>query len=50
MERSVYMVRNRIEEMTKGGYIRFNGKGGRGAWEIIKDLPDKEESIKAGGL
>lgn len=50
MERSVYMARNRIEEMTKGGYIRFNGKGGRGAWEIIKDLPDKEESIKAGGL
>lgn len=50
MGRSAYMVRNRIEELVKGGYIRFNGKGGRGTWEIIKDLPDKEISIKTGGL
>lgn len=50
MERSAYMVRNRMEELIKGGYIRFNGRGGRGIWEILKELPDKEESIKVGGL
>lgn len=47
---SVYMVRNRMEELIKGGYIRFNGRGGHGTWEILKELPDKKESIKAGGL
>lgn len=50
MGRSAYMVRNRMEELTKGGYIRFNGRGGRGTWEILRELPDKEESIRAGGL
>ena len=48
--RSVYMVRKRMEELSKGGYIRFNGRGGRGTWEILKELPDKEESIRDGGL
>lgn len=50
MGRSVYMVRNRMEELTKGGYIRFQGKGGHGRWEVLKELPEKEASIKAGGL
>lgn len=50
MGRSAYMVRNRMEELTTGGYIRFNGRGGRGTWEVLKELPDKEESIRAGGL
>ncbi len=50
MGRSVHMVRNRMEELTKGGYIRFQGKGGHGRWEILKELPKKEASIKAGGL
>ena len=50
MGRSAYMVRNRMKELTTGGYIRFNGRGGRGTWEILRELPDKEESIRAGGL
>lgn len=48
--RSVYMVRNRMNELIKGGYIRFQGRGGRGTWEVLKELPCKEESIRAGGL
>ena len=36
MGRSACMVRNRMEELTRGGYIRFNGRGGRGEWEILK--------------
>ncbi len=50
MGRSVYMVRNRMEELIKGGYIRFQGRGGHGVWEVRKELPCKEESIRAGGL
>ena len=50
MGRSVYMVRNRMEELIKGGYIRFQGRGGHGVWEVLKELPCKEESIRAGGL
>lgn len=50
MGRSVYMVRNRMEELVKGGYIRFQGRGGHGVWEVLKELPCKEESIRAGGL
>lgn len=50
MGRSVYMVRNRMEELIKGGYIRFHGKGGKGTWEILKELPDKESSIEQGDL
>ena len=50
MERSVCMTRRRMEELVKGGYIRFNGRGGHGVWEILRELPDKEESMKAGGL
>ncbi len=50
MGRSAYMVRNRMEELIKGGYIRFDGRGGRGRWEVLEELPDKEESMKAGGL
>lgn len=50
MGRSVSMARNRMEELVKGGYIRFNGRGGHGVWEILRELPDKEESIRAGGL
>lgn len=50
MGRSGYMVRNRMEELTRGGYIRFHGRGGRGMWEVVKELPDKEESMRAGGL
>ncbi len=50
MGRSAYMVRNRMEELIQGGYIRFQGRGGRGKWEILKCLPDKETSIKTGGL
>ena len=42
MGRSAYMVRNRMEELSKGGYIRFHGRGGRGRWEVLKELPDKE--------
>ncbi len=47
---SPYMVRNRFEELISGGYIRFDGKGGHGVWEVLKELPDKEMSRKAGGL
>lgn len=50
MGRSVYMTRNRVKELVKGGYIRFNGRGGHGVWEVLRELPDKEESIRAGGL
>lgn len=50
MGRSVYMVRNRMEELVKAGYIRFDGSGGHGRWEILKELPRKEESILDGGL
>lgn len=50
MGRSVCMTRRRMEELVKGGYIRFNGKGGHGVWEILRELPDKEESMKTGGL
>ena len=50
MGRSGYMVRNRMVELTRGGYIRFHGRGGRGMWEVVKELPDKEESMRAGGL
>ena len=47
---SPYMVRNRFEELIAGGYLRFDGKGGHGVWEVLKELPDKEMSRKAGGL
>ena len=49
MERSVYMVRNRIAELTRGGYLYFHGRGGHGEWVILKELPDKEESFRDGG-
>lgn len=44
------MIINRMEELSKNGYIRFAGKGGHGKWEVLRDLPDKETSIKIGGL
>lgn len=47
---SPYLVRNRVGELINGGYIRFNGKGGRGQWEILKELPDIAESFEIGGL
>lgn len=50
MGRTISMVRNRMEELTRGGYIWFNGRGGRGEWEILKELPDKEVSMREGGL
>ncbi len=50
MDRSLPMVINRMEELSKNGYIRFAGKGGKGRWEVLKKLPDKEVSIKTGGL
>ena len=50
MGRSRPMIINRMEELSKNGYIRFAGKGGSGTWEILKELPDKEISIKTGGL
>ncbi len=50
MGRSPYMVRNRMEELIAAGYIRFNGRGGRGAWQVLKELPGKEDSIRDGGL
>lgn len=40
MNRSQHMIWNRFEELKKQGYIRFNGKGGVGNWEIIKELED----------
>lgn len=40
MSRSPYMVRNRMEELIADGYIRFHGKGGKGNWEVLKDLED----------
>lgn len=50
MGRSVYMVRNRIVELTRGGYLCFRGRGGHGEWEILRELPDKEESFRNDGL
>ena len=50
MGRSRSMIINRMEELSKNGYIRFVGKGGHGKWEVLRDLPDKETSIKTGGL
>jgi len=50
MGRSPYMVRNRMRELTKMGYIRFNGRGGHGVWEVLKEFPCKEGSIVAGRL
>lgn len=50
MGRSMYMVRNRIVELTEGGYLYFNGRGGHGVWEIIKELPEKEKAFQDGGL
>ncbi len=40
MERSQYMVQNRIQELKKGGYISYIGAGGKGVWKIQKELPD----------
>lgn len=50
MGRSLSMTRNRMAELTKGGYISFCGKGGHGEWKILKELPDKEVSFREGGL
>ena len=40
MNRSPTTTRKRMEELIKGGYIRFNGRGGHGSWEVCKELPD----------
>lgn len=47
MGRTDGMVRNRMEELIQGGYIRFHGKGGRGFWEIQKAYPDIREEEKS---
>ncbi len=47
MGRSPGIVRNRMQELTKDGYIRFCG---RGQWEILKELPEKEVSFREGTL
>lgn len=40
LKRSQHMVRNRMEELKKDGYIAFHGKGGKGSWEILKKFED----------
>jgi len=35
MERPLKIVQNRIKELRMEGYIRFNGKGGHGIWEVL---------------
>ena len=40
MERIKELTRKRMEELIKEGYIRFNGRGGHGSWEVCKELPD----------
>lgn len=50
MGRSHPMIINRMEELRPNGYIRFAEKGRSGKWEILKELPNKEISIKTGGL
>ena len=40
MNRSPTATRKRMEELIKEGYIRFNGRGGHGSWEVCKELPD----------
>jgi predicted HTH transcriptional regulator len=49
MERSQYMVRNRMQELKKDGYISYIGVGGKGVWKIQKELPDirKSKDLKA---
>lgn len=47
---SPHMVRNRVEELISGGYIRFEGKGGHGLWRVLREMPDKEMSRKTDGL
>ena len=40
MNRSPTAARKQMEELIKGGYIRFNGRGGYGSWEVCKELQD----------
>ncbi|MCI8948914.1 MAG: recombinase family protein [Lachnospiraceae bacterium] len=47
---SVYMVRNRIAELTEAGYLQFHGRGRHGRWEVLKKLSDKEKAFKDGEL
>lgn len=38
--RNLTMIQSRVRELKAGGYIRYQGKGGHGYWEILKELPD----------
>ena len=40
MDRSPYMIWNRMQELKKGGYISYNGLGGKGVWEVQKEFPN----------
>lgn len=40
MGQSPYMVRNRMLELKKAGYIRYSGAGGNGTWEILQEFGD----------
>lgn len=36
IDRPVKLVQNRIKELRTAGYVRFNGSGGHGKWEVLK--------------
>lgn len=46
MERSYSLIINRIRELRKEGKIRFNGKGGRGSWEVLESLESLETDME----
>lgn len=31
------LMRNKLKVLSKNGRIRFNGKGGKGCWEILEE-------------
>ncbi len=40
MDRSPGMIYSRLNELKRDGYIRFQGKGGHGCWEILKEYTE----------
>ena len=46
MDRSPYMVWNRMQELKKDGYISYYGAGGKGIWKIKQEFPDTRVSKK----
>lgn len=43
MGRTLGMIRSRMNELKREDYIRFNGKGGHGYWEILKEYSENRK-------